>query len=640
MVSLVLEFGRQRKQWSHRGKEDRRRFGLAAGTHHTPDALGEEQRGAVGGHPRETRRARDVDALADHAHAHRHALGARRECGDLVAGLRVVRQDQHRAVPRDLLDDCGVRACVVLIAGQHKAGCIGHAGLTQVGDPLVHRRDHVWNPFASWIQGGAPGRRLGAFGGGLGERRGDHLACAVAPPRRPRVGGEDDGTHHCVPKGFAVAVGEVGRTAPAALAVGVVADERDPLVGSGSKRRAREAQSACCGFEGCGDRVAPGQPVTRMVHFVQDHQAAPRGGARRMQRRLGRHLCVGRHVPAQVGAHRPDGVGEGGVQVDSGGGRSIGPLRAQVVGGADDDHPIDRSAGQQPVCDGQRQGGLAGSRSRGDEEVTPRVLGVVRRQGGALPGAQRTVANAGNAVRLSHRTPFRSSACATRCPVARAPQGIRGNPNERHRRILRAGPGDLRPDGRLWAWTRDGCGGGSGWCPGCFAVPRSRPGRIACSGLSAEAAFWQLLSLPSLFLALVATLGYVSRWFGLGTPQRTEHQRRDDVEPGVQHAGRRAGDPPDAARGAVRAAAPTSSASASSWRCGPARRRPRRSSTPSRSPTTCAICAAPVRSRLLALWLFLGSVLVGVIVLPLLVLGPGLCWPTRSRRTCATRPAR
>ena len=31
-------------------------------------------------------------------------------------------------------------------------------------------------------------------------------------------------------------------------------------------------------------------------------------------------------------------------------------------------------------------------------------------------------------------------------------------------------------------------------------------------GLCAEAAFWQMLSLPSLFLALIASLGAVSRW--------------------------------------------------------------------------------------------------------------------------------
>src|SRR4051794_4122431 len=49
-------------------------------------------------------------------------------------------------------------------------------------------------------------------------------------------------------------------------------------------------------------------------------------------------------------------------------------------------------------------------------------------------------------------------------------------------------------------------------------------------GLSAEAAFWQLLSLPSLFLALAAALGYVSRWFG-GTDalNRTETTIKDTL---------------------------------------------------------------------------------------------------------------
>ena len=47
----------------------------------------------------------------------------------------------------------------------------------------------------------------------------------------------------------------------------------------------------------------------------------------------------------------------------------------------------------------------------------------------------------------------------------------------------------------------------------------------------------------------------------------------------------------------------------------------------------------PVRSRLLALWLFLGSVLLGVVVLPLLVLGPDLLirsFPERLRPTAST----
>jgi membrane protein len=43
-------------------------------------------------------------------------------------------------------------------------------------------------------------------------------------------------------------------------------------------------------------------------------------------------------------------------------------------------------------------------------------------------------------------------------------------------------------------------------------------------GLSAEAAFWQLLSLPSLLLALIATLGYFARLIGHNAGVRTEAQ--------------------------------------------------------------------------------------------------------------------
>ena len=41
-------------------------------------------------------------------------------------------------------------------------------------------------------------------------------------------------------------------------------------------------------------------------------------------------------------------------------------------------------------------------------------------------------------------------------------------------------------------------------------------------GLSAEAAFWQLLSLPSLFLGLLAALGYFSELAGAGTVDRVQ----------------------------------------------------------------------------------------------------------------------
>lgn len=142
-------------------------------------------------------------------------------------------------------------------------------------------------------------------------------------------------------------------------------------------------------------------------------------------------------------------------------------------------------------------------------------------------------------------------------------------------------------------------------------------------GLSAEAAFWQLLSLPSLFLALVATLGYVSRWFGSSTVNRTEARLEatlnsafskqvvhDVIHPmlfDVLHSGRA----DIISLGFLIAVWAGSSATATFV-------------------NTITIAygmrdlRGAVRSRLLALWLFLGSVAIGVVVLPLLVLGPTL----------------
>jgi membrane protein len=142
-------------------------------------------------------------------------------------------------------------------------------------------------------------------------------------------------------------------------------------------------------------------------------------------------------------------------------------------------------------------------------------------------------------------------------------------------------------------------------------------------GLSAEAAFWQLLSLPSLFLALIATLGYVSRWFGVSTVDKIERQ----IENTLRHAfsqqvvdqviaptlhevlhGERAD---IISIGFVLALWAGSSATATFV-------------------NTITIAydmrdlRGPVRSRLLALSLFLGTVVLGVVVLPMLVLGPDL----------------
>jgi membrane protein len=157
-------------------------------------------------------------------------------------------------------------------------------------------------------------------------------------------------------------------------------------------------------------------------------------------------------------------------------------------------------------------------------------------------------------------------------------------------------------------------------------------------GLSAEAAFWQLLSLPSLFLALLATLGYVSRWFGQGTVDRTEVRItdalsrafsdqvvRDIIKPILHEVlhGQRAD---IISIGFVLALWAGSSATATFV-------------------NTITIAygmrdlRGPVRSRLLALWLFLGTIALGVFLLPMMVLGPDLLrrmFPKSVRPTVST----
>lgn len=157
-------------------------------------------------------------------------------------------------------------------------------------------------------------------------------------------------------------------------------------------------------------------------------------------------------------------------------------------------------------------------------------------------------------------------------------------------------------------------------------------------GLSAEAAFWQLLSLPSLVLALVATLGYLSRWFGPGTVNRTEAnvdstlskafspQVVSDVIAPTLHQVLHSGRADVISIGFLLAIWAGSSATATFV-------------------NTISIAynmrdlRGAVRSRLLAFGLFVGSVLIGVIVLPLLAVGPDILrgWlPRRWRDTLGT----
>ncbi len=154
-------------------------------------------------------------------------------------------------------------------------------------------------------------------------------------------------------------------------------------------------------------------------------------------------------------------------------------------------------------------------------------------------------------------------------------------------------------------------------------------------GLSAETAFWQLLSLPSLFLALLGALGFFARLIGRDTLDRAETQLlngfskafSDEVvsqllRPTVDQV-LRSGRADVASVGFVLALWAGSSATATFV-------------------NTITIAygmrdlRGAVRSRLLALGLYLGSIVLGAVLLPMLVLGPSLLtntFPTSVRDT-------
>lgn len=157
-------------------------------------------------------------------------------------------------------------------------------------------------------------------------------------------------------------------------------------------------------------------------------------------------------------------------------------------------------------------------------------------------------------------------------------------------------------------------------------------------GLSAEAAFWQLLSLPSLALAGVAILGYVSRWFGPSTVNRTETKLDSTFSRAFS---------PEVVSQVV---APTLHEVLHGHRIdvisiGFILALWAGSSATATFVNTITIAygmrdlRGAVHSRLLALWLFLGAILLGVVLLPLLVLGPSMLpklFPRGVRSTAGT----
>lgn len=140
-------------------------------------------------------------------------------------------------------------------------------------------------------------------------------------------------------------------------------------------------------------------------------------------------------------------------------------------------------------------------------------------------------------------------------------------------------------------------------------------------GLSAEAAFWQLLSMPSLFLGLLAALGFFSDLAGRDTISAVQHNLLngfsrafspevvDQLIAPVVHQVLSEG----------RADVVSVSFLLALWAG---------SSATATFVNTITIAygmrdlRGAVRSRLLALGIYLGSIVVGVIVLPALVLGP------------------
>lgn len=154
-------------------------------------------------------------------------------------------------------------------------------------------------------------------------------------------------------------------------------------------------------------------------------------------------------------------------------------------------------------------------------------------------------------------------------------------------------------------------------------------------GLSAEAAFWQLLSMPSLFLGLLAALGFFSEFAGKNTLDQVQQnllsafsrafsaQVVDQLIAPVVQQVLREGRADVVSIGFLLALWAGSSATATFV-------------------NTITIAygmrdlRGAVRSRLLALGIYLGSIVVGVIVLPALVIGPTALpklFPERARAT-------
>ena len=188
-----------------------------------------------------------------------------------------------------------------------------------------------------------------------------------------------------------------------------------------------------------------------------------------------------------------------------------------------------------------------------------------------------------------------------------------------------AGPGEESAAAPTAAWRRRLAGS-----PAWLRVPLQVLGHTVAKawqdrvlGLSAEAAFWQILSVPPLLIGLLGTLGYVGDLIGADSVREIEARLLSASSTVLT---------PDVVDSLVR---PTLHDILGSGRLDVVSLGFVLSLWAGSSATATFINTAviaydqrdvrgPIATRLMALWLFVVGLLVAVIALPLLVLGPGL----------------
>jgi membrane protein len=198
-----------------------------------------------------------------------------------------------------------------------------------------------------------------------------------------------------------------------------------------------------------------------------------------------------------------------------------------------------------------------------------------------------------------------------------------------------ATPGDAAPEPVLpaasGATRADRAGGGrlAAW-PAWLRVPLQVAGRTVAKawqdrilGLSAEASFWQILSVPPLLIGLLGTLGYVGQVIGAASVQEIEDKLLSASAEVLT---------PDVVNSLVR---PTLTDILGSGRLDIVSLGFLVSLWAGSSATATFINTAviaydqrdvrgPIATRLLALWLFVVGLVLAVLTLPLLVLGRGV----------------